>query len=107
MSNYYKGLKIILDNDFSFTSRPEEKWTILDEYDIKEIHLQYEHKTCGCCPGDKEIIKLKMRDLFDFIDAGGKEQLIENNNCYTKLKQENKVLKKKLKQYEEVIGKLT
>lgn len=105
-SNSYEGITIVLDKDSSFTITPNMMEIDLSGYDIEKLYFKYEERHCGCCEGSHCTKELDPKDLFDFIDAGGKEKIKEVKETNEELVKENDKLKRELKKYSDVIGEL-
>lgn len=104
--NSYEGVTIVLSNESSFTITPNTMEIKLDEYDIDKFYFNYEERHCGCCEGNHCIKEINPEDLFDFVNSGGKENIKKIKEKNKELTEENTKMKKELKKYSDVIGKL-
>ena len=104
MSNTFRGLKIIFEEDFTLEINPKLSQIDLGSYDIKYLLFKYEENHCGCCEGSHESMELKPEDLFDFVDSGGIKEIEKLKDQLKDKDNENKELQDKIKEFKSVIG---
>ena len=104
MSNIFRGLKLIFEEDFTLEISPKMNQIDLGSYDIKYLLFKYEERHCGCCEGSHESVEIKPEDLFEFVDSGGIKEIEKLKGQLKDKDDENKNLQGKIEEFKSVIG---